>query len=152
MHDARAVANTLIAKDKSLSPIQLVKLVYICHGWMLGFYGRPLIEQPVETWHYGPIIADVYRSFNDYKSTGKEIRRRLWRFSFGPPFHATYDAAEESIISQVSQKYGQMTGVELSKLTSALGSPWDQVWRELEQRGAVIPNELIREYYAEEVG
>ena len=48
-HDARAVANSLIEKSQEegnlLTPLQIIKLVYFCHGWMLALYKRPLIKQ-----------------------------------------------------------------------------------------------------------
>ena len=35
-----------------------IKLVYLCHGWMLGIYGRSLIGEPVEAWRYGPVVPE----------------------------------------------------------------------------------------------
>ena len=69
-HDARAVANSLIEKgrdaNRPLTPLQIIKLVYFCHGWMLGLYHKPLIEQDVEAWLYGPVVAEVYRGLKKY--------------------------------------------------------------------------------------
>src|SRR5437870_2146380 len=43
MHDSRTVANHFLrlAREKGdfLTPMQVLKLVYIAHGWMLGLYG-----------------------------------------------------------------------------------------------------------------
>jgi len=53
-----AVANYLIGKaqseGRSITPMQLIKLVYIAHGWTLGLYDQPLIGEQVEAWTYGP--------------------------------------------------------------------------------------------------
>lgn len=50
----RAVANYFIEKSiesgNSVSPLQLIKLVYIAHGWTLALYKRPLINETVEVW------------------------------------------------------------------------------------------------------
>lgn len=46
-----------------LTPLQINKLVYICHGWTLGKLGRPLIENrsgQIEAWKYGPVVRSVY--------------------------------------------------------------------------------------------
>ena len=63
---ARAVANEFIhlakADGRSLTPLQLIKLTYIAHGWMLTLYGRPLIVDEVEAWKYGPVIPDLYQA------------------------------------------------------------------------------------------
>ena len=66
-HDARAVANRLLQlaeeDGNQLTVMQILKLVYFCHAWTLALYDRPLIEQPIEAWRYGPVIPDVYHSF-----------------------------------------------------------------------------------------
>ena len=69
-HDARAVANNLIemSGEGPLTPLQIIKLTYICHGWMLGLYGRPLVKQNVKAWTYGPVIPDVYRALKTYRA------------------------------------------------------------------------------------
>ena len=63
-HDGRAVANALITKGveagSPLTPLQIGKLSYIAHGWMLGLYGRCLFRQAVLAWLYGPVVRDIY--------------------------------------------------------------------------------------------
>lgn len=55
-HDARAVANYMLAvaekKGMTLTPMQVLKLVYLAHGWSLAWFGRPLIRDDVEAWDY----------------------------------------------------------------------------------------------------
>ena len=69
-HDARSVANSLIEKSieagSCLTPLEIIKLVYFCHGWMLGLYRRPLIKQNVQAWRYGPVVADVYHCLKQH--------------------------------------------------------------------------------------
>ena len=43
-------------KLKPTTPMGIVKLVYLAHGWQLGWDGEPLINEPVEAWTYGPVI------------------------------------------------------------------------------------------------
>jgi uncharacterized phage-associated protein len=53
-----------IAKRKGLhiTPMQLLKLVYIAHGWSLAILGRDLFPDRIEAWKYGPVIPDLYRA------------------------------------------------------------------------------------------
>lgn len=143
-HDARAVANVLIDRslqdEKPLTPLQIIKLVYFCHGWMLGLYGRPLVSQSVEAWQYGPVIADVYRQLRRWRDNPVKRRLRVSSESF--------DAQEEDIIRQVYEKYGVLDGIRLSQLTHAPGTPWAHVWFKA-GKNSVVPNNMIKEHYAE---
>ena len=52
------------AEDKKkLTPLQINKLIYLCHGWMLGILKKPLIENGVDqiqAWRYGPVVTEAY--------------------------------------------------------------------------------------------
>lgn len=121
---------------KQITPMQLLKLVYISHGWMLGLYDDPLFSDDVEAWLYGPVIRDVY---DEYKK-------------FGGGQIGTSGTCEKlnpyanNIITQVANVYGKYDGWQLSRLTHKPGSPWAIT---IADAGAnsVIPNPLIRHHY-----
>ena len=56
-HDARDIANEIIRRGEDqgwlFTHLQVQKLVYYCHAWMLGVHGRPLATQEVTAWRYG---------------------------------------------------------------------------------------------------
>ena len=145
MHDARSVANELIkrAKDeqRSVTPLQIAKLTYFCHAWMLGLYHEPLLKQPVEAWRYGPVVPEVYRSLRRYG--GEPITRLIEIES------EDYDSRETDLIDQVWEKYGGFTGTQLSSMTHGGGTPWDEVWNRWGQ-SSVIPDPIIEKYYSNE--
>lgn len=143
MRDSRTVANRFLdlsrASGDALTPMQLLKLVYIAHGWMLGLHGRPLIRDEVEAWQYGPVIPQLYNAIRRFKSQPVE-----------GPIRAPseqLDNVENSIVEQVYNIYGRKSGPALSRLTHQKGSPWDAVYKH-GQYGTVIPNDLIEDHYA----
>ena len=74
MHNSITIANRLleIANERqqlTFTPMQLLKLVYIAHGWMLGLYRRPLIQDDVQAWQYGPVIPTLYNKIRQFKSS-----------------------------------------------------------------------------------
>ena len=142
-HDALAIANTLIhlgiEKKRPCDPLQVIKLTYLCHGWMLGLYHRPMAAQPVLAWQYGPVIPAVYHAVKHY---GRKSVAPLFRWQYG-----RFDALEHDLIKQVSDVYRQFSGIELSMMTHAEGTPWHQIWHR-EGRNAEIPNPLIEEHFA----
>ena len=66
--DPRAVANWFIERgineEYPLTHIEVQKLLYFAHGWMLGIHGEPLVEGNWEAWRYVPVLRDVYFSLN----------------------------------------------------------------------------------------
>ena len=66
------VANEFISLAKKdgyyFTPMQLLKLVYIAHGWMFGFFNEPLIDDDIEAWKYGPVIPNLYQAIKNYGS------------------------------------------------------------------------------------
>lgn len=146
MADARLVANRLLelAQDdcRELTPMQVLKLVYIAHGWNLALYGRPLIDQPVEAWQYGPVIRDLYNAMKGFG--GGTVRGPL-----PAGFAANADEltlAENGLLGQVYRLYGHMSGPALSRITHASNTPWKQIYTP-GVHGSVIPTDLITDHY-----
>ena len=152
--DARFVTNFLIKHaDNPLTPLQAVKLVYFCHGWMLGLFQQPLLRQSVEAWPYGPVIPKVYSSLKRY---GADLISEQIRINPAPRERPSgLNDLQEKLIEEVYRKYGHLSGVQLSTLTHRKGTPWHSIWypsgKEAWDRAGinlVIPNELIERYFA----
>lgn len=143
-HDARAVANELIsmglADGNPLTPMQIIKLTYLCQAWMLGIFGKPMFEQKVEAWEYGPVIADVYHGVKHFvnQPVDETMRARPAKFS-DPQAH---------ILNEVYQVYGKRSGGALSWRTHQEGTPWNQVRQESPDRiNAEIDHDRMKRYY-----
>ena len=146
-HDARAVANYFI--DRSLkkgeykTPLQILKLVYFSHAWLLGIHGRPLFRQPVEAWKFGPVVADVYHELKQFGGT--DVTSRISRVH-----EAEWTDDEADILGQVAEGYDVYSGNRLSHMTHWPESPWFTT-RVEQGLGAVIPEDEIKRYFAERV-
>lgn len=142
MHDSKVVANRFLelAADRggTLTPMQVLKLVYIAHGWMLGLYGRPLIKDEVQAWQYGPVIPRLYDAMRQFRSNPVK-----------GPLHAPnqpLSREEASIVEQVYDRYGHLTGPGLSRLTHQSGSPWAMTYED-GSFGLTISNDIIEDHY-----
>jgi uncharacterized phage-associated protein len=163
MESAIAVANYFLAKakivGKSMTPMQIVKLVYVAHGWHLGLTGKPLFVDDVQAWKYGPVVPSVYNAFKKYGSgpilePGTEIKFDEG-FNFGnlkassvvPEVH---DQQRRNLLDRIWDVYGSYDGITLSAMTHKTRTPWDIAYNDMGgkfQSGFPIPNELIRAYY-----
>lgn len=143
MSDSIIVADDILklAKDKGLhfTPMQLMKLTYIAHGFGLALLDRDLIPERIEAWKYGPVIPDLYR-----------VTKRFGRNTIphdciaDEPLRSDEDA--QGLLKQVVDKYGHLSGYALSQLTHRSGSPWHTVYR-ADEYGIEIPDDLIRNHY-----
>ena len=125
--------------------MKLLKLVYLAHGWNLGFTSEPLISEQVQAWQWGPVIPALYHEIKEYKDR---------------PIPADVIPAPEMLepdivtplLDAIWNAYSKFSGAQLSTITHEPGSPWFKVWNEQDgrnKRGAIIPNSLIEEYYKE---
>lgn len=143
-HDARAVANEMITRgienENPLTPLQIIKLTYLCQAWMLGMFGNKIFEQKVEAWEYGPVIADVYHSVKHF--VNQPIDETM------PAYPARFNDAETHILNEVYRVYGKRSGGALSGHTHKPGTPWHQTKEEnpTDRRVEISP-ERIEEYY-----
>lgn len=141
MYSPIQVVNKFIqlAKEsgRTLTHMQLQKLLYVAHGFSLAFYDRPLLNDPVCAWKYGPVIPSVYASLRKY---GAE-----------PVIHPIGDTFPEldertnALLKSVYDTYGKLTGTQLSAFTHRENTPWSSTWQ---NRGDIISDNLIKDYYS----
>lgn len=144
MYDSAKVANRLLAiaeadNNNTLTSMQLLKLVYIAHGWHMALYHRPLIRDEIQAWQYGPVIPRLYNRLRRFKASAVT----------GPLNEADnepLDPQAESVIDQVYNLYGKLPGPALSRMTHATGTPWQLTYKP-GSFGIVIPNDLIEDHY-----
>lgn len=141
-YDARAVSNEFVKlaadDDNSLTPMQALKLVYIAHGYSLGYRSTPLIKNRIEAWRYGPVIPDLYQSIKHFRSSPVE------EVMLSDGCEISDD--DKDFLKAVYGAYGKFNGIKLSEMTHRDGTPWDQVYQPL-IFGKRISNDLIEDHY-----
>ena len=143
MHDSRTIANRFLdlaeREGARLTPMQLIKLVYIAHGWSLGLFGRPLVRDRIEAWQYGPVLPKLYEEVRAFR--GEPVTELL-----SAPLGEALSQEDDDLLRDVFRRYGPKDGVELSRLTHAPGTPWSRTYRP-GSFGNVIPEAAIKAYY-----
>ncbi|MEM8985888.1 MAG: type II toxin-antitoxin system antitoxin SocA domain-containing protein [Pseudomonadota bacterium] len=146
-YDSRIVANKIWRLGQDIhgvkfTPMQIIKLAYIAHGWMLGLYRRPLIMDDIEAWQYGPVIRRIYNAVKKYGRDAVEDSISGYTDNIG-------DLTEDGdTIKQVVKLYGHLNGVELSSLTHQKDTPWDLTWKRY-GKNVVIPQDVIQAHFEE---
>ena len=49
--------------------LQIQKITYIAHGYMLGIHGVPLVSDQAQAWKLGPVFPEIYWKFKSGSST-----------------------------------------------------------------------------------
>lgn len=136
------VANHFISKSLrtgvELTPMKVIKLTYIAHGWYLAFQDEPLIMEGVMAWKYGPVIASLYHAFKNYGNgqiTSIYYTDRLEEIS----------SDDKRFLDKIWKDYGKLNGVQLSAITHKKDTPWYQTHKI--KKSELIPHELIKDHY-----
>ncbi|SCU94200.1 Uncharacterized phage-associated protein (fragment) [Cupriavidus necator] len=138
---ARYILERRKEADDAITPMQLIKLVYVAQGYMLGRHGRPLFDdEEVEAWQYGPVVPSVYHAVKEFRSAPVQWVRDAHDVDF--------TAAEREVMDQVASTYGPYNGIVLSTATHRPGSPWSVTWDQF-GRNAPISNDIIENFYSD---
>lgn len=154
VYNPLSIANYFVQKSfatgKELTPMKVVKLVYISHGWYLALADKALINEPIQAWKYGPVIKSVYQEFKEYgKDQITGLATIFTSEGFVTPSIADTDNDLKKFLDRVWELYGNFSGVQLSSLTHKSDTPWDKVWNQqkLQSPNQIIGNDLIKDHY-----
>lgn len=149
-HDARAIANYMLERAeergiKGLTLMQLLKLVYLAHGWSLAFDEKPLVGQTPQAWQYGPVYPHIYKALSKYG--GNPIKERIKDKLTGAEFRPVgLTDVQEKVIDAVLESYGKKHAFDLSGITHQPGGPWDKTFHNVGPYKD-IPLDVMREHY-----
>lgn len=148
MNNAIAVAGHIVAyasdlNKPNLTPLRLLKLTYLCHGWHLGYFGRAIFSDHVCAWKLGPIIPNLYQFL-------KSHRDRPIFPKHMPPINTHVPDSSRELIRSVFDAFGDWCGIKLSKYTACFESPWDTA-RKINNTNVIISNDLIEHYYKRQI-
>lgn len=128
------VANLMIVRydgQMEITNLKLNKLVYFAQAVSLRKHGKPLFEDAVQAWDYGPVEPMVYHAFSRFG-------RNVIRAPQGSVPESVY-AAE--IVDDVMTSYGKLTAFDLVRLSHRKGSAWAMAYQP--KANAVITTEMI---------
>ena len=153
MYSAISIADYMLARsDGDLTPLHIIKLVYISHGYTLALKNKPLIGDRIEAWPYGPVIPALYHTFKQY---GDDPIPRLYycRTELGSDQIINRMKSligilqtETDILNKVQERYGELTGSQLIDITHMEGTPWSKCYVK-GQKSTPIPNRIIKKHY-----
>ena len=147
MHPSTAIANFFIEKgiqeNRQVDQMKVQKLVYFAHGWHLAITGKPLLNESIEAWSFGPVIPSLYHVLKH--SGNQPIRTTIQTDG------TTSDDKELTLyLEQIWKLYTPFTGIQLSNMTHEEATPWSAIAREFKNQippNTPLGDEAIRNYF-----
>lgn len=130
-HSGLQVADYFIRKANEegwqLNPQHLTKMVVVAHNWYLGYYGEPLLNEPIQGWKYGPNVETVYKRYYKFLANGVKLKTRFyekWYWNKYTPF-TTHEA---ELLDAIYKNYSKM---DTYILATFVLEPWMAVAKHL---------------------
>ncbi|MFG6097361.1 DUF4065 domain-containing protein [Leptothoe sp. ISB3NOV94-8A] len=98
----------------TISALKLQKLVYYAQVWSMVLRDQPLFQQPVEAWKHGPVVRELWETYNDYRHEAIPAPSAQL-----PPFAP----GELEVLDFVWARYGELSAHQLRELTHS-EPPW----------------------------
>ncbi len=117
--------------------LKLQKLLYYCQGIHLARVDKPIFNDRIEAWTYGPVVPTVYRKYKEYGLdiiTLKDIKHNNIKFK----------NKELETIDMVLAYYGSFSGLELVSRTHS-EPPWINAFEK--NKNNEITKEAMKEYF-----
>lgn len=55
--------------ERPITNLKLQKILYYIQGRYLSQYNKPLFDNEIQAWKYGPVVPDVYYSYSNFISS-----------------------------------------------------------------------------------
>ena len=120
----------------AMTNLRLQKILYYAQGWSLARNGKPLFDEPIEAWQYGPVVPAAYEW---YKNSGRGV------LSAKMPSASAFTTEEMELLTDAFAELDQYSTSALVSMTHGADTPWSSA-RESGKR-KTISNEDIRQYF-----
>lgn len=136
------IDRSLLDGVADLTPLKLLKLVYFAQGWSLALLGRPLFNDPILAWRYGPVVHSLYRRLSHYGKEREPIQSFLTENEEKYPLMFEDGSRQKAVIDETWRVYGRCTGYALVALAHEDGGPWEQT---IKKSGGILGGEISRD-------
>ena len=153
MYSALWIADYITARGGGkLILLQIMMLTYLSHAYTLAITHKPLVDDSVEAWKYGPIYPTVFEAFKKWTDVKvgslyflgtllvnkEEIKNRIKELE-------VFSEIEKAIINDVLESYKDWTGGELLELMHRNDTPWKRHYDG--EKPMIIPDQTTKRYY-----
>ncbi len=118
----------------NITNLKLQKLLYYQQGYHLAQFDKPLFDENVEAWMYGPVVPVAYDYFQQYGAQSLPVEKDV----------IILPDEEESLFYQVYDAYREFSAIGLMNMTHR-EKPWTEAVPH--NRGTVISLDAMKSYF-----
>ncbi len=113
------IANQLLINAANsgelMTNMKLQKMLYYQQGFHLAYFDKPLFQEDIEAWMYGPVVPSMYEKYKEFGRNGIEPDRTM-DFAFE-------ERKEQALFDEVCKVYGAYSAIGLMNMTHE-EMPW----------------------------
>ncbi|WP_370931084.1 Panacea domain-containing protein [Bartonella sp. DGB1] len=137
MHEVQKIANFFLEKARTediyISPMKILKLVYLAYGWVIALTKKKLFSEKIEAWGHGPVIPSLYHEFKCYGNRSIANYSNIYDLDSGEIITPTLSKEERKsdtgkILNIVWESYKNYSAWQLREESHVAGSPWHKVY------------------------
>ena len=139
-HQAIDIANALLClADPNvgdvISHLKLQKQLYYTQGFSIAFYDKPIFDDEIVAWRYGPVVRNVYNHFKEYGAGAIPLPNS---------YEGTKLSKEDSLlIAEIYRDYGQFSAFKLMEMTHE-----EPTWKNaIKTKSKIITQSAMKEYF-----
>ena len=152
--EAVQVANFFLEqarKEKTpITPLKLLKLVYIGYGWTAAVLDRKLFDEPIEAWQHGPVVESIYHEFKHFgrgEITEMGVSFDLESFDITEPRIPKTEKDVLDLLGLVWGIYKRFSAWDLRNKTHEPDTPWSKVFQ-VGRSNIEIDHASIKEHFS----
>lgn len=112
----KIINKTDVERGDSITNLKLQKMLYYMQGFWLAVFDRPLFDEDIEAWMYGPVVPSVYEEYKSYEKRAIDIIEHGTVISLS-------SEEEEDLFNEVYDVYNQYSATALIDMTHG-EMPW----------------------------
>ena len=118
---------------EGITNLKLQKILYFAQAYYLAKFNKPLFNNNIEAWEYGPVVPDVYRKFKKYGSNPIILEED----------ESSLSEKDKEILKEVWETFGGYSASRLVDIAHA-HTPWKDAY---DSEDKIISNKSLGEYY-----
>jgi uncharacterized phage-associated protein len=116
-HNVIEIANRIVLLARPevgdhISNLKVQKLLYYVQGFHLAIHDKPIFNENILAWQYGPVVREAYQYLKGYGSGHIEIDDANYE-----KYYVEFPPSETELICDVWNVYGQYSAYRLMEFT-----------------------------------